>query len=397
MITLSKFVNLYRFKTNRVVFTLKSMVRELIANGGGDDLSELIQQLERGIASLEATQLLEERWKGSRGELLHGGEARSLSAELDRALGGLDATLGSALQAWGAHTPQGQSAALAREGVFPKGVASVIRLPYAEKAEAVSVILRKADGDAELSEALRQVQVDQLVERVREVHARYLEVLQPGLAPSYEELERARDVAHERFCALVCLVAGRWGDADPKSVEGQALARALLVVEEQNRSIRVWYRRRRRVPSVDPETGEEFVDDDEIPVELEEAEAPEPAEATGGAAAPPVAEAPEPAEATGGAAASSVAEAPEPAEASGGAAASPVAEAPEPAEASGGAAASPVATAKAGTAEAAEDADASAAAEASPSADSAAEGVSAPAVANPPALPDFDAKSEGAA
>ena len=361
MITLSRFVNLYRFKTNRVVFTLKSMVRELIANGGGDDLSELIQQLERGIASLEATQLLEERWKGSRGELLHGGEARSLSAELDRALGGLDATLGSALQAWGAHTPQGQSAALAREGVFPKGVASVIRLPYAEKAEAVSVILRKADGDAELSEALRQVQVDQLVERVREVHARYLEVLQPGLAPSYEELERARDVAHERFCALVCLVAGRWGDADPKSVEGQALARALLVVEEQNRSIRVWYRRRRRVPSVDPETGEEFVDDDEIPVELEEAEAPEPAEATGGAAA------------------------------------SPVAEVPEPAEASGGAAASPVAAAKAGTAEAAEDADASAAAEASPSADSTAEGVSAPPVADPPALPDFESKSEGAA
>jgi len=379
MITLSKFVNLYRFKTNRVVFTLKSMVRELIANGGGDDLSELIQQLERGIASLEATQLLEERWKGSRGELLHGGEARSLSAELDRALGGLDATLGSALQAWGAHTPQGQSAALAREGVFPKGVASVIRLPYAEKAEAVSVILRKADGDAELSEALRQVQVDQLVERVREVHARYLEVLQPGLAPSFEELERARNVAHERFCALVCLVAGRWGDADPESEEGRALARALLVVEEQNRSIRVWYRRRRRVPSVDPETGEEFVDDDEIPVELEEAEAPEPAEATGGAAASPVAEVPEPAEASGGAAAS------------------PVAEVPEPAEASGGAAASPVAAAKAGTAEAAEDADASAAAEASPSADSTAEGVSAPPVADPPALPDFESKSEGAA
>jgi len=320
MITLTDFVNLYRFKADRVIYALSEMVRELSA-AGGDGLAELLDELHRATDVAKAVRDLEVRWKGSRSARVHGGEAKRVAVDMDRALGALDGFLGNALQAWGADAPQGQAAARLREGLFPHGVGHLTRLPYMREKVQVAELLERVDGDPEVSAALRELKGEDFVERVREVYARYDVVLRNDHAPTFAQIEEARRVCHERFCAVVCLVAGRCGTADPESAEGLALTRALEEVFRQNRLIRIWYRRRRRVPTVDPETGEELVDDDEIPVELGDEE----------------------------------------------------------------------------PAEAAEDAGASGAAEASDPPDSAAEGASAPPVADPPALPEFDSKSEGAA
>jgi len=322
MITLTTFVNLYRFKADRVIYTLSEIERELAAVGG-DGLAQLLDELQRGAEVARSVRELEIRWKGSRGARIHGAEAKLVDADMDRALTALDSFLGSALQAWGAESPQGKAAARAREGLFPHGVVHMIRLPYMREQVQVAELLERADGDPKVSAALRELKGGDFVERVREVHARYVEVLRNDHAPRFEQIEEARRACHERFCAIVCLVAGRWGSADPESAEGQALARALEEVLRQNRTLRHWYRRRRRVPEVDPETGEEHVVfDDELTPELED----------------------------------------------------------DP-----------------GPVEAAEDVEAPSAAEASPRVDPAAEGANAPPVADPPALPNFDAKSEGAA
>lgn len=283
MITLTDFVNLYRFKADRVLYTLSEMVRELNAAGGGG-LTELLDELHRATDVAKAVRDLEIRWKGSRNGLVHGGEAKRVAIDMDRALGALDGFLGNTLQAWGAQSPQGEAAARLREGLFPHGVAYLIRLPYMRKKVQVAELLERVDGDPEVSATLRELKGEDFVERVREVHVRFDEVLRSDRAPTFAEIEEARRACHARFCAIVCLVAGRWGTSDPESAEGLALARALEEVSRQNRVIRLWYRRRRQAPEVDLETGEELVAD-ESPLELE-------VEAAEGVHAPPVADPP---------------------------------------------------------------------------------------------------------
>lgn len=272
MSSLSSLVNVYEYSTNRSTFALKVMEQRLAL--GGEDLAELVAQVRGALEAAQAVRALEERWKGSRGQVLHGGEARRLDAELDRVLGALDSALGSALRAWGDDEPLAAAATQVRARLFPRGVAHLIHLPYVEAAEEVEVLLARAEGEPEVVAALGALGLGIYLDRVREVHARYVEALQPVGLVSWDEIRDGRREVHERFCAIVCLIAGRKHLADPDSVEALVLEGALQVVWEQNRAVRIARQRRRRPPDVDPETGGELADEDLADEDGFEPEAP---------------------------------------------------------------------------------------------------------------------------
>ncbi|MEZ6189424.1 MAG: hypothetical protein R3F62_31040 [Planctomycetota bacterium] len=131
-----------------------------------------------------------------------------------------------------------------------------------EAAEEVDVLLARAEGEPEVVAALGALGLGIYLDRVREVHARYVEALQPAALVSWDEIRDGRREVHERFCAVVCLIAGRKYLADPDSVEALVLEGALQVVWEQNRAVKIARQRRRRPPDVDPETGGELADED---------------------------------------------------------------------------------------------------------------------------------------
>ncbi|MEZ6187854.1 MAG: hypothetical protein R3F62_22945 [Planctomycetota bacterium] len=220
------------------------MQRALAEEGLG--LDALRDHLRRTQALAREAQALEARWKGPRGDVIYGPEARRLDAELDRVLGALDASLQLTLRAFGPGSPRGDAAVDARECLFPHGVAHVIRLPYVEAAEQVRRLLAQVDQDPELAKSLGELGVAPLLERLREVHARYVQALRRPPPLPFAEVQQAREALHERFCAVVALVVGLGALSEPGSAEAQALTRARHVVAEQNRALGIAHRRRRR-------------------------------------------------------------------------------------------------------------------------------------------------------
>ncbi|MEZ6187814.1 MAG: hypothetical protein R3F62_22745 [Planctomycetota bacterium] len=259
----SAFARIYRFTPARIQFALDSMELELAQAGPG---LESVRAHQRPAAPQAGVVLeLAARWPGNRGDVIYGGEARRLDAELDRVLGALDASFALSVRAYGAGSPEGLAAAEASERLFPHGVAHVIRLPYAEAAMQVTRLLADVDDDPALAASLADLGAARLLERLRAVHARYLRALRQGTSrpPDFADVRDARRALHERFCGVVSLIVGLGTLAEPESVEARALLRARQVVAEHNRALSLVHRRRRR----GGKGRQEEAADDEAPAE----------------------------------------------------------------------------------------------------------------------------------
>jgi len=204
----------------------------------------------------------------------YGPEARSVDQELDRALGAVSKFLTTTAQAYGETSAQAQLARYAAGRLFPDGVRAVIHLPYVVQEDTVRLILRRVETEPRLGRALRELGADRFLERVAEVHARYQVALRKDRhQPTFSQVKEARRAGQERLCQIVVLVLARLVTGEHEGDQAAALWKALREVKDQNAAIGRYYKRRRRVTEVDPETGEELETEAEFAEEIEEEDA----------------------------------------------------------------------------------------------------------------------------
>jgi len=191
-----------------------------------------------------------------------GPEAQRLDRELARALGAVATHLSTTAHCYGEASSQAQLAHYVSEQLFPEGVRAVTHLRYVDEEETVRTILQRVETDPDLKQAVRELGADRFLERVAEVHARYGQALNKQPQLTYAQMRQIRREGQERLCRIMALVLARLvsrEDAD-EGADDQAAAlwQALRAVKDQNAAIGRYYKRRRRVTEVDPETGEEL-------------------------------------------------------------------------------------------------------------------------------------------
>ena len=268
----SELLAIRMFPIDRQQYSLRVVDEALVRS----DDEFLRQQVARALQLGEQALSLELDFRGTRPAKEYGDEARQLDFELDRALGALFGFLTSTVKSFGVSSPEGAQAQRVIERLFPKGVRYVIQLPFDAEEATVRLMLKRARSEPPMIEALRAVQAGRLVERVAELHARYARALPKSSEPpppAFEEVLRARREGHERMCAIVLQLSATLQRGDLEEQQAAALATALAEVLRQNAAIGRYYKRRRRVAEVDPETGEELETEAESEEEFEEEDA----------------------------------------------------------------------------------------------------------------------------
>ncbi|MEZ6185041.1 MAG: hypothetical protein R3F62_08545 [Planctomycetota bacterium] len=254
-------INLYRFPTGRAGLSLSRMLVAL----EDTTLDKLKARIQRALAENEATQRLELRWQAQRDKKEHAAGVMQLHQELNRTLSALFDNLAATATALGDDSERGLAAERAKAALFPVDLSALARRPFAEEASAVKVMLGFVRDDPQLARALRSLGVQEILDRLVELHARFEGALHEPRGVQYSEVVEARERDHQLLTRVVLSVMNTIVEREEEGEEVQGLNAALRTVIEQQEAIHRYYRRRRKVSDVDRETGEELV-----PLETEE-------------------------------------------------------------------------------------------------------------------------------
>lgn len=207
-------VDLYRFSTERRLYVLREMLRQLGSDPAFAMLRALILE---AIALDEETLELEAALKRRGSPRRHEEGAVDLDQALNRALGGLAARLRSELAVFGEGHPMARSALVLLGRLFPLGVAGITRLPFVEKSTQVKRILGEMKGPA--AEGVRRFGLERLRGRLEELFGSYVRLLGPRGRPEVTAeviAERERRGDAELRYIVVCILSafGRPGVHD---------------------------------------------------------------------------------------------------------------------------------------------------------------------------------------
>jgi len=269
-IATSDMFDFYLFPLSRQQYSLRQ-IDHALADCNDEVLRERVAE---AIRLGEEARDLDFDFKGGTRNNEFGPEAKRVDQELDRALGAVSKFLKTTAQAYGETSAQAQLARYAAGRLFPDGVRAVIHLPYVVQEDTVRLILRRVETEPRLGRALRELGASRFIERVAEVHARYQKALRDTRLPQpkFAQVQEARRAGQERLCQIVVLVLARLVTGVHEGDQAKALWKALREVKKQNAAIGRYYKRRRRVTEVDPETGEEL-EEAEFEEEFEEEDA----------------------------------------------------------------------------------------------------------------------------
>ncbi|MEZ6185608.1 MAG: hypothetical protein R3F62_11430 [Planctomycetota bacterium] len=244
---LDDFVPLLRLTTGRRLYALRE-VHDLLAGAG---LEALRREAARAIEADEATSDLELSWAPAR-RAQHAPGARSLAADLTRALSALAGFLRSLRSSFG-DAPQGRRAAWVEARLLPLGVGPLLRQPYVQQASDVQVCLQRLEEEPGLREAVDDLGATILTDRLRDVVARFAETLErPAKARPFAEVAAARDAGHQALRRLVLLLLAQQTLCED-ATEAEALRDALAAVQAQKASATRLRKRRRARKAAAPE------------------------------------------------------------------------------------------------------------------------------------------------
>ena len=251
VIRVSELSSLYKFPLGRCVFALRDVEGRAQALGQRD-----VARLAGRHAS-EAQDAMELMMRFRAGyESQYPPEATAMDNAVDRCLGGVAGYLDVQIRVY-PDEPRGEAAERVLRALFPDGVASVSRLPFAEEHEQINALLDRARAE-DLAEDVRALpELPSLLERLRTRNDEYGELLRHSQpAPSREEVRQAQQLCQDRVAETLSLIIGHYALHFPeRSDERDHLLEPIV---RQNEALRA-LRRRRRVPvDVDPQTGEEL-------------------------------------------------------------------------------------------------------------------------------------------
>jgi len=260
-ISTSEMLSFRLFPLGRQGFALRTLDEALV----GIEDPFLRQKIADAIDFGGRARDLELDWRGHQRVKEYGAEAQRIDYELDRAVGALHAVLTATVDLHGASSTRGVHARLMIDRLFPKGVRHVIHLAFHEEEHMVNAMLERTRSEPELVEAVRELELGPVIERVTELHARYRLALprKPSKAVTYEQVQAARREGHELLCEVVVLVRGVLLRGGLEEHQVAQLDAALREVLRQNEAIKRPYRRRGLETDVDPETGADVEEEGE--------------------------------------------------------------------------------------------------------------------------------------
>lgn len=183
-------------------------------------------------------------------------QAVAVDAAADRAISATFRHIDDYRENFAPGSEKAQAAQTVIQTVFAKGVVGITRQSHVQQFESMEVLLEVFDH--ELQHEVRVLNLQDWVERIRELTAEYGAELGrkkvKGIA--YSEVRDAETECQERLCQLVARVQGDFNERSDE--HSQIRSRLLAPIVEQDDALAEANRRSRRLADVDPDTGAEL-------------------------------------------------------------------------------------------------------------------------------------------
>lgn len=253
---LSQYFDFYEFTTGRRLFALRAIVA--LAESLGEQ--EIADSAREAVEFNEEVRETEQQWARERNvDQSVRVAADKLDDVVDRTVGGFHTRLKSDVQTFPADTPLGKKARELKRKAFPEGAAAVINQAFEDE-------LSTLEQMNKLLAKMRASHVEPLghgavVDRIADLTVEYAEALE---APKTRKLDfknvRAmRLQGQEHMLRVAAKIVGQFNGESPGDAETRQ--KLMLPIVEQNERIGDYYRRRRQVPDIDPDTGEDVPTD----------------------------------------------------------------------------------------------------------------------------------------
>ncbi len=203
------------------------------------------------------TRVLDKKWTQHRAQPTPQSDARGIDTKIDRTLAAIQGTLLSPIRAFGAKNPASKDAQKLLDDIFPEGVGAHINVPYVDQLSSNDVVIEslgKSEYNATVKARGLQVFVDELV-ALNDAFRTELSKTPDATPVSYDEVQAHRSRGQEYLLEILARIIGQFptSSTDDSTARGELLAPIL----QQNDAIGAYLRRRRPIPDVDPDTGDE--------------------------------------------------------------------------------------------------------------------------------------------
>ncbi len=253
-------VNLRRIGTGRRRFAVGKL--KTLANAEAD--SVLVALCDHSLAHDQQTAELQAK----RGEQRRRARTKPplspavlIDKQIDSAIAGVDAKLVSELKAYADGSEEHTQLQNHRAMLLPNGVLGITRKPHVEQLDLVKGFLRRA---TELESTLAGVGASKLLERIRSLVIDFEQVLlaEGETRVTADRVRAATLKGNELLCNLVVYVLAKTlNQEDPQLVTQRQ--RLLAPILEQDEIVYEYNRLNRKVPDIDPATGNEVEAEDE--------------------------------------------------------------------------------------------------------------------------------------
>lgn len=197
--------------------------------------------------------------RGSRGDPV----LVALDNRADRLLGAIFRDLRDITLTFEEGDPVREAAEELCDELFPAGVAVFTQMPHVEQAAEMQRLV--GEFEARFAPHVATVGLAPKAGELKRQSGEYVTRLnaRSGAEVDYATF-RAADLEGQRgLRAMVAVIAGTFPDEEPEQVAHRS--RLLQPVLQQQEAVRLHYRKRRAVPDIDPDTGEELVEPQSTP------------------------------------------------------------------------------------------------------------------------------------
>ncbi|MFU8806462.1 MAG: hypothetical protein ACNA8W_21800 [Bradymonadaceae bacterium] len=258
---MATYITLLIFTAARRVFAFSQLL--IIARRFQDEEVEAF--LEKSIAHDRETLRKEALWRAARQPQGTGrGKAVDIDNAIDRLVGAMHKSVQNLVSSVDPGHPIVAKGREFNRAVFPDGAHPIVTLQHEDQLGVMEELLERFDGPlrSHISELSLTIYVDQLRTLVPQFRSE-LKKQEPRPAITFDEVRAAREQGQENLLAIVARILGENYTNSTAHVERRN--EYLSIVFEQNERIRSHRSRRRRVMvDVNPDTGEEFVIEDDI-------------------------------------------------------------------------------------------------------------------------------------
>ncbi len=258
--TLDRFIKIRQFGVGRRLFTYDKVRKQAQRR---DNAPLVALTVSATSHDQDVTQALNARWKAKKSGaavLKISPQGREADRAFDSCASGIDRVLLGIPRIWGAEHPNAEQARRLSAQFFPAGVGELATLSWVDEVSEGRRIVRLAESD-EWKGVVASTGLADAIERLRVVTEDLNDVLSrdaTGLLFSEVRGARAKGQGYLRAIIAKCI-----GDYPNPTAEDEAVRLDLLAtVIEQNDQIGFYNRRRRPVPDINPDTGDETAPDE---------------------------------------------------------------------------------------------------------------------------------------